>query len=224
MRVLVVEDSRPIRESVAQALAEEGYAVDSAADGKEGLWYAKGNAYDALILDIMLPGLDGISILKSIRREGARAAVLLLTAKDTIKDRVAGLDAGADDYLVKPFALPELLSRVRALVRRRYDQKDPVIRVGALEIDTAARNVKLAGCVIDLTSREFALLEFLARRKGQVVSRSDIWEHLYDFDASATSNVVDVYVGYLRRKLHVPGKPSLISTRRGQGYVLAGGA
>ncbi len=146
--------------------------------------------------------------------------MLLLTAKDTVADRVAGLNSGADDYLVKPFALEELLARVRALLRRKYDTADPVIRIQDLEVDTVSRVVRRAGAQIDLTAREYALLEFLAHRAGGIVSRSEIWEHVYDFHSTAESNVVDVYIGYLRKKLERPGAPQLIHTRRGQGYVL----
>ncbi len=220
MRVLVVEDYSPIRESVVQALEEAGFAVDASAGGEEGLWHARSADYDALVLDIVLPQLDGLSILKRLRQAGSRTPVLLLTAKDTIADRVAGLDLGADDYLVKPFALEELLARVRALVRRKYETADPVVRVGDLEMDTTSRVVHRAGRHIDLTAREYALLEFLARRAGQIVSRTDIWEHVYDFRSTVESNVVDVYIGYLRRKIERPGQPRLIHTRRGQGYVL----
>lgn len=220
MRVLLVEDYAPLRTSLTQGLREAGFAVDASADGDEGLWYAQSNAHDVIVLDIMLPKLDGLSILRQLRQAGSRTPVLLLTAKDTVRDRVAGLDLGADDYLVKPFALEELLARVRALFRRKYDAADPVIRIRDLEVNTSARTVARSKQRVELTAREYALLEFLALRTGEVVSRSDIWEHVYDFHASAESNVVDVYVGYLRKKLERPGLPRLIHTRRGQGYVL----
>lgn len=222
MRVLVVEDYAPIRESVLQTLTEEGFAVDATGDGKEGLWYATTNPYDAIVLDLNLPGLAGLDVLKQLRGRSGSAPVLVLTARDGVDDRVKGLNAGADDYLVKPFAMAELVSRVRALVRRGYGRKNPVIRVADLTIDTTARKVSRAGKDVELTAREFALLEYLAMRAGQVVSRSEIWEHVYDFGSDAESNVVDVYIGYLRRKLDQRGKPRLISTRRGQGYVLGG--
>lgn len=220
MRVLLVEDCAPLRESVAQALEEAGFAVDAAGDGEVGLWYAQSGNYDAIVLDIVLPKLDGLSILKRLRRSGNRTPVLLLTAKDTVADRVAGLDSGADDYLVKPFALEEVLARVRALLRRRYDARDPIIRVRDLELNTISRIVCRAGERLDLTAREFALLEFLAHRVGEIVSRTEIWEHVYDFRSTVESNVVDVYIGYLRKKLERSGRPRLIHTRRGQGYVL----
>ncbi len=220
MRVLIIEDYAPLRKAVSQGLREAGFAVDASADGDEGLWYARSNEYDAIILDLMLPQIDGLTILSRLRQAGNPVPILILTARDTVADRVEGLNLGADDYLVKPFAFEELLARVRALVRRKYDVKDPLVRVGDLEVDTAARLVRRAGKQIDLTAREYALLEFLALRAGKVVSRSDVWEHLYDFHSSAESNVVDVYIGYLRKKIEGSGLPRLIHTRRGQGYVL----
>lgn len=220
MRLLVVEDYEPLRKSIVQGLRETGYAVDSSGDGDEGLWYARSNDYDAMVLDIMLPKVDGLTILQRLRREGRRTPVLLLTARDTVQDRVIGLDLGADDYLIKPFAFQELLARVRALTRRRYEKPDPVIRTQDLELNTASRSVVRAGQTIELTAREYVLLEFLALRAGEVVSRSEIWEHLYEFHSEADSNVVDVYVGYLRKKLEKPNLPKLIHTHRGHGYRL----
>lgn len=220
MRILVVEDYAPLRTSLAQGLSEQGFAVDSASDGEEGLWYARSAAYDVIVLDLMLPKVDGWTVLRRLRAEDNPAGVLVLTARDALDDRIAGLDLGADDYLVKPFALAELLARVRALVRRRYGIKDPVLRIADLEINTRSRGVMRGGAPIELTAREYALLEYLASRAGELVSRTDIWEHVYDFHASAQSNVVDVYIGYLRKKLDRPGSPALIHTRRGQGYVL----
>lgn len=217
MRVLVIEDYAPLRESVVQALQEDGLAVDAAADGEEGLWHARSGGHDAIVLDIALPKLDGLSILRRIRTEGNRAPVLLLTARDTVADRVVGLDSGADDYLIKPFALEELLARVRALLRRKYGAADPVLRIRDLEINTVSRVVQRGGERIDLTAREYSLLEFLAHRAGATVTRSEIWEHIYDFNSTVESNVVDVYIGYLRRKIERPGRPRLIHTRRGQG-------
>ena len=220
MRVLTVEDDDPLREALCQGLEEAGFAVDGAADGEEGLWYARSNEYDAIVLDLMLPRIDGLTILSRLRREGSAVPILILTARDTVADRVKDLDFGADDYLVKPFAFAELLARVRAMVRRGYNNKDPVIRVADLEIDTAGRTVRRGGQSIDLSAREYALLEFLAARAGQVVSRSAIWEHVYDFHSEPESNVVDVYVGHLRKKIEQPDRPKLIHTRRGQGYLL----
>ena len=219
MRVLVVEDYAPVRAAVQEGLAENGFAVDVASDGEEGLWLARSNPYDVIVLDLMLPKLDGMGVLRKLRAEGSQVAVLVLTARDQLDDRVKGLDLGADDYLVKPFAFAELLARVRALVRRRYEMRDPTIRVGEVEIDSARREVRRGGEAIALSAREYALLEYLAMRLGQVVTRTDIWEHVYDFHSEAHSNVVDVYIGYLRKKLERDGAPKLIHTRRGQGYL-----
>ena len=220
MRLLVIEDYTPLRKAVVRGLEEAGYAVDSTGDGKEGLWYAQSNDHDLIVLDLMLPSLDGWEILRTLRREGRQTHVLILTARDGVDDRVVGLDMGADDYLIKPFALEELLARVRALLRRRYLRKNPLLTVGDLEMDQATHQVRRGGQAIQLTAREYALLEFLALRAGEVVTRSDIWNHLYEFNSQAQSNVVDVYIGYLRKKLDQPGLPPLIHTRRGHGYWL----
>jgi DNA-binding response OmpR family regulator len=220
MRVLVVEDYEPLARSVTQGLREAGYAVDLSADGEEGLWYAESNAYDAIVLDLMLPKVDGLEVLRRLRQKKNPAAVLILTARDRVEDRVTGLDAGADDYLVKPFEFTELLARLRAVIRRRYQVQDSVIRVADLEVDTGARVVKRAGAAVALSAREYALLEYLALRQGQIVTRAEIWEHVYDFASDPSSNVVDVYIGYLRKKLDQDREPKLIQTRRGQGYLL----
>lgn len=220
MRVLVIEDYRPVREALTKGLREAGFAVDSTGDGEEGLWYAMGNEYDVIILDLMLPGMNGLEILKKVRSQGRKACVLILTAKDTVQDRVTGLDLGADDYLVKPFAFEELLARVRALLRRAYQEKSPCIEIDDLRIDLAAQRVWRGPEEIELTAREYALLEYLAMRVGEMVSRADIWEHVYEFNSSALSNVVDVYVGYLRKKIERADRPVLIHTARGRGYVL----
>jgi len=220
MRLLVIEDYRPLQQSLTKGLREAGFAVDTTGDGKEGLWYATGNEYDVIILDLMLPGMDGLEILKKIRTQGRKSHVLILTAKDTLQDRVTGLDLGADDYLVKPFAFKELLARVRALLRRGYQQKNPRIRVKDMLIDLNAQRVWRGKQEIALTHREYALLEYLAMRAGQTISRIDIWEHVYDFNSSASSNVVDVYIGYLRKKIEQLNKPRLIHTIRGRGYLL----
>ncbi len=177
-------------------------------------------ANDVVVLDLMLPKMSGLEILERIRATGNQTGILILTARDGVEDRIKGLDSGADDYLVKPFFLGELLSRLKALVRRNYEHQNPLIKVGDLEIDTNACQVKRNGVAVDLTAREYALLEYLARRAGQVVSRSLIWDHVYESYGEANSNVVDVYVGYLRKKLHFPNLPPLIHTRRGLGYVL----
>lgn len=220
MRVLVIEDYEPIRRSIAKGLAKAGMAVDQTGDGEEGLWYARSNPYDVVVLDLMLPKVDGLTILRKLRAEGFKQQILILTAKDTVEDRVRGLDAGADDYLVKPFAFDELLARVRALVRRSYGEKSPSIEVGGLRMNTSTQQVWVNDRLIDLSAREYTLLEYLARRAGQVVSRSDIWEHVYDFHSDTTSNVVEVYISYLRRKLEQPDQPPLIHTIRGRGYRL----
>jgi two-component system OmpR family response regulator len=222
MRVLVVEDYRPIQQAVAKGLREAGFAVDASGNGEEGLWLASNNDYDVVVLDLMLPALDGLTLLQRLRAQGRSAHVLILTARDAIEDRVRGLDLGADDYLVKPFAMEELLARVRALARRAYCAKNPTLRVADLLIDTVRQDVSRGGDRITLTAREYALLEYLAMRAGQVVPRTDIWEHVYEFSAEADSNVVDVYIGYLRRKIERPGQPALIHTIRGAGYSLRG--
>ncbi len=220
MRLLLIEDYRPLQQSLTKGLREAGFAVDTTRDGREGLWYATGNEYDVIILDLMLPCMDGLEILKKIRAQGRKSHVLILTAKDTLQDRVTGLDHGADDYFVKPFAFEELLARVRALLRRSYSQKNPRISVKDLLIDLTSQRVWRGREEIQLTPREYVLLEYLAMRAGETVSRTDIWEHVYEFNSSASSNVVDVYIGYLRKKIEQPGKPPLIHTVRGRGYIL----
>lgn len=220
MRILVAEDHPSLARSIADGLRDEGYAVDLTFEGNEAFHLASSNPYDAIILDIMLPGKDGLSIIAALRRRDVQIPILCLTARDAVTDRVKGLDAGADDYLVKPFAWEELLARVRSMVRRGHGQKSSRIVVGDLEIDTARKSAKRAGIAIELSAREYALLEYLAHRQDQVVSRSDIWEHLYDQHDETTSNVVDVYIGYLRNKVDKDFPTKLIHTRRGQGYLL----
>lgn len=222
MRLLIVEDYRPLQQSLTKGLREAGFAVDTTGDGKEGLWYAMGNDYDVIILDLMLPGIDGLEILKKLRAKGRQSHILILTAKDTLQDRVTGLDMGADDYLVKPFAFKELLARVRALLRRSYRQKNPRIKIKDLRIDLTIQKVWRGRQEITLTPREYGLLEYLAMRAGETVSRTEIWEHVYEFNSAASSNVVDVYIGYLRKKIERAGKPLLIHTVRGRGYFLGG--
>jgi DNA-binding response OmpR family regulator len=221
MRVLVVEDSLRLRQNLVKALKRSGYAADGAADGEEGLWMAQNAAYDVAVLDIMLPKLDGVTLLRRLREGGSDVPVIFLTARDTVEDRVHGLGAGADDYLVKPFALDELLARVQALCRRRYQRPDSRLRVADVELNGAARTVTRDGIPIDLPAREFKLLEYLMARQGQVVARGEIEEHIYDDLASPMSNVVDASVCAVRRKLAVrPNMPPLIHTRRGMGYVI----
>jgi DNA-binding response OmpR family regulator len=221
MRVLLVEDSTRLREAVAKALRQSGYAVDATGEGDDGLWMAQENIYDVLVLDIMLPGLDGLSIVDRLREGGKQTPVLFLTAKDTIADRVEGLRRGADDYLIKPFALEELLARVGALCRRSYQKPTAKLTVVDLEVDTNSKTASRSGDAIDLTAREFAILEYLMMRQGAVVSRTEIEEHIYDELVSPMSNVVDSAVCNLRRKIAThPDSVALIHTRRGQGYVL----
>ncbi|MDB5324388.1 MAG: two component transcriptional regulator, winged helix family [Phycisphaerales bacterium] len=220
MRILVAEDHPSLARSIADGLRDDGYAVDLTFDGNEALHLAGSNPYDLMILDIMLPGRDGFSIIQVLRRRDVQIPILCLTARDGIVDRVKGLDLGADDYLVKPFAWEELLARVRSMVRRGHGKKSATISVGDLEIDTARKSARRGGTAIELSAREFALLEYLAHRQGQVVTRSDIWEHLYDQHDETTSNVVDVYIGYLRNKIDKEFPTKLIHTRRGQGYLL----
>ncbi|QDV09780.1 Response regulator MprA [Planctomycetes bacterium Poly30] len=220
MRVLVVEDYDPLRVALKKALTEAGYAVVTESDGAAALELLLSRPFDVVVLDLMLPGLDGIEVLRRIRAEKLDAHVLILTARDTVDDRITGLDSGADDYLVKPFEMKELLARTRALVRRKYDQKDTKVTVGDVEIDTAGRHVQVAGEPVVLTAREYALLEYLALRKGQIVTRDEIGDHLYYNGRPSSSNVIDVYMGYLRRKLEGGGRPKILHTKRGQGYLL----
>jgi DNA-binding response OmpR family regulator len=208
--------------ALKQGLEEEGFAVDVAYDGEEGNFKAQTANYDVIVLDLMLPKEDGLSLLQRWRRAGMNTHVLVLTARNSIDDKVKGLDSGADDYLAKPFQLEELLARLRALIRRGHQAKDPVLRVHDLEIDTAARTVKRAGKEIHLTPREYALLQFLAYHRGKVVTRSMIWEHLYDEHDENTSNVVDVYIRYLRNKIDKGYDVPLILTRWGEGYMMKG--
>jgi two-component system, OmpR family, response regulator len=216
VRLLVVEDERDLAQTLRRALEEEEFAVDVAEDGEDALFKIREMPYDAVILDLMLPGLDGWTLLQTIRAAGIRTPVLVLTARDMIDDRVRGLNLGADDYLTKPFALAELIARIRAMIRRAYGNPVPTIELGELTIDTASRQVRRSGNLIDLTAREFAILELLTRSRGSVVARSTICEHIYNEDTDVLSNVVDVHVAALRRKLG----PEVIRTRRGEGYII----
>ncbi len=223
MKVLIVEDHAPLRRSLEQGLREEDFVVESAADGEEGLWLAENSRPDMIILDLMIPKVDGLTLLRRLRRSDHRTPVLILTARDAVEDRVRGLDLGADDYLPKPFSFEELLARVRALCRRRSGDRAPVIEVDDLVIDTAARRVRVADRSVALTPREYNLLVLLATEAPRVLSREDIWQRVYEFHSDAISNVVDVYIGYLRRKLDPPDGPSRIETVRGHGYRLRPG-
>lgn len=221
MRVLLVEDEPGIAQFISQGLNEAGYATDVATDGEEGLDYALAAEYDIIILDIMLPKIDGLQLLRKLRTQSLKTPVLLLTARDAIEDRVRGLDAGADDYLSKPFALNELLARLRALLRRPPMQQDTVLRVGDLEMNVATREVRRAGKSINLSPREFTLLEYFMRHPRQVLTRSQITEHTRNFDFYENSNVIDVYIGYLRRKIDHGFDRPLLHTVRGVGYCLS---
>ncbi|MBL9030242.1 MAG: response regulator transcription factor [Phycisphaerae bacterium] len=232
MRILIVEDSAILRDSLAQGLREAGYAVDAVDDGKRGLIHAQTTDYDVIVLDWMLPELDGVTMLSRYRAwagqkkiAGGGAAVLMLTAKDSLDDKVRGLTTGADDYLVKPFAFKELLARVQAMTRRRHGERAPVIHVGPLRIDTSAQTARVAraGCgevALDLTPREYGLLAYLAARSGKPVSRAELEEHLYDDRSQVFSNAIDSAVAALRSKLSAAGCDEIIHTRRKVGYVL----
>lgn len=215
MRLLIVEDEPDLLASMAQALREEGYAVDTAADGEDGLFKAESVDYDAIILDVMLPEMDGWTVLKNLRRT-KKSPVLMLTARDQSRDRVKGLDTGADDYVVKPFDLPELFARLRALIRRSVNRTTNRLEIGPVVIDTAARTVTLLGGPVEITAREYALLEYLALHRGEVVTRATLYEHLFGDDDDTLSNLLDVHVSNLRKKLG----HDFISTRRGHGYCI----
>jgi two-component system OmpR family response regulator len=215
MRLLIVEDEPRLLRTLSKALREEGYAVDAAEDGEEGAFKALSCDYDAVILDVMLPGMDGWEILRRLRNEKA-TPVLMLTARDATTDRVKGLDGGADDYLVKPFELDELFARIRAIIRRHAGRSHPQVVVGDVEIDTRGRRVQMAGKPVTLTAREYAILEYLALHRGQVISRSELYEHLFDENEDTLSNLLDVHVHGIRRKL----RADLIVTRRGEGYLI----
>lgn len=222
MRILLVEDEKDLAMIIKQGLEEEGYIVETAHDGEEGLYMAENFSADVIILDIMLPVMDGLTILNTIRKKGVTTPVLLLTARDAIVDKITGLDTGADDYLTKPFDFAELLARIRSLLRRKGSVKEAVIQIDDLEINTASHDVKRGGKVINLSAREYALLEYLVYNKNNVVSRTDIVEHIYHEETDMDSNVVDVYINYLRNKIDKDSRNKLIRTVRGAGYMLKG--
>jgi len=221
MRILVVEDDRKVARFVRQGLCEEGHAVEIAKDGPEALDFVFTDpAYDLIVLDVMLPGQDGFGVLKALRSRKLAVPVLMLTARDSVADKVAGLDLGADDYLTKPFAFEEFLARVRALLRRRDTDRAPVLRLGDLTVDPATRRVARGERRIELTARQYALLEYFLRNAGRVLTRQMIAQHVWGLDFNAESNVIDVYVGYLRRKIALDHERPLLHTVRGAGYVL----
>jgi heavy metal response regulator len=220
MRLLVVEDEKKVARFIKKGLEEEGYAADLAFDGEEGLAMALDRVHDLIILDIALPKMDGLQVLKKLRERNVPTPVLLLTVRAAIEDKVLGLDSGADDYLTKPFAFQELLARIRALLRRKPEAEPPLLKVEDLILDPARHLVTRGEERIDLTSKEFALLEYLMRNAGRVLSRAMISEHVWDYDFDTESNVIDVYVNYLRRKIDTGREKKLIQTVRGSGYVL----
>ena len=220
MRILLVEDYPPLRESITEHLKDTGYAVDSTADGKEGFEFATSHKYDAIVLDLMVPGMDGFKILTELRAKADETPIIITSALDSMENRVEGLNAGADDYLIKPFALPELIARIQAQTRKTYGKKTAAIEIGDLKVDLNRKRVTRGEREIVLTKREYGLLEYLAYRTGEIVSRQEIWEHVYQDSEGGSSNAVDVYVSYLRKKLNGGDEPNLLHTRRGQGYFL----
>jgi two-component system copper resistance phosphate regulon response regulator CusR len=223
MRVLLVEDDARVARFVTRGLREQAYAVDVAEDGEAALYQASVATYDVIVLDVMLPKVDGLTVCRELRATGVATPVLMLTARDTVQDRITGLDTGADDYLTKPFAFGELLARLRALLRRGGEVRPDVVRVADLSIDTRAQRVARGGRAVSLTAKEYALLEFLARNAGRVVSRSEIAEHVWDENYDPFTNLIEVYIGRLRRKVDGASASPLIYTRRGTGYILAAG-
>ena len=220
MKILLVDDSQRLLRSLGHGLKKLGYAVDLAGDGEQGLALAETYDYHVIVLDLMLPGLSGLEVLRRLRGRGSDVHVLILSARDRVDDRVRGLQLGADDYLVKPFAFEELCARIQALVRRRHQAKDPVIRLGPLEIDAARRRVTRGGDTLHLTPSEYALLELLAYQRGRVFSQEQLVEHLHRSASEVSSNVVEVLVSSLRKKIHARGEPPILRTRRGFGYFV----
>ncbi len=220
MRILVIEDEPSLLRLIAKRLKEENYSVDTAENGRIAKDYIYSVDYDCVILDLMIPAIDGLNLLRKIRAKKISVPVLILTAMDSIEDRVVGLDTGADDYLVKPFSFDELMARIRALLRRHQEKKDEVLSVADLELNTFTREAKRADKIIELTSKEFALLEYFLRNKNRVLTRSQIAEHVWGFDFEYNSNIVEVYIRYLRRKIDEEFENKLIHTIRGGGYVI----
>jgi heavy metal response regulator len=220
MRILIIEDEPSLSRTMARRLQEEGYGVDAAQDGREGLAFAEVVDYDCIILDLMLPLMDGLTILRKMRAKRIKTPVLILTAKDAVTDRVTGLDQGADDYLTKPFSFDELLARIRAILRRQGPDKEVVLRIGNLALDTISHTANRGNKTIQLTTKEYGMLEYLLRNKGRLLTKSQILEHVWDYDFDCNSNIVEVYVRYLRRKIDDGFEQKLIHTVRGSGYVL----
>jgi DNA-binding response OmpR family regulator len=220
MRLLLIEDYLPLARSLTQGLKEAGYGVDTATDGETGLAVAQKTPYDIIVMDLMLPRVDGYVVLERLRAARNPAGVIVLTARQELPDRIKGLDLGADDYITKPFSFDELLARIRSVIRRRQGLPHAVIEIADLKIDSNARKVERGGRIVALSAREYALLEYLASRHGEIVTRAEIVDHVYDFSSAPSSNVVDVYIGYLRRKIEREGETKLIHTRRGIGYYI----
>ncbi|MDQ6795290.1 MAG: response regulator transcription factor [Chloroflexota bacterium] len=220
MRVLVVEDSPKMASLLRRGLTEEGYAVDVAANGVDGVWLATEESFDAILLDVVLPDIDGFEVCRRLRRAGRWAPLLMLTARDDVSDRVRGLDAGADDYLTKPFAFEELFARVRSLVRRGPHEQSPLLEIGDLVLDPAEHSVRRGSQPVNLTPKEFALLQYFMQHPGEALTRSRLLEHVWDFAFDGDPNIVDVYVGYLREKIDRPFGRASLETIRGVGYRL----
>ena len=220
MKLLIIEDSERLRKSLSEGLRRSGFAVDVVDDGEKGLRFALATEYDAIVLDLMLPKLDGLAVLQQLREQGRDTHVLILSAKDQVQDRIRGLKLGADDYLIKPFSFEELLARLQALVRRHYKNPNPVIQLGRIELNTALHQACCEGQDIKLTPSELVLLEYLAFNRGRVVSSKSIEEHLYDSDAFVSSNAIEAHISALRRKLRAVGESGIIKTRRGFGYYI----
>jgi len=220
MRLLLVEDYPQLRTNVTECLLEEGFVVDSSDCGEEGLWYALNHNYDVILLDIMLPKISGLEILRKVRARQIDTPVILISARDTVEQRVEGLESGADDYLIKPFALEEMIARVQVQIRRKHGSTSPILKAGDLEMNTRLKTVQRAGHDIQLTKKEYNLLECFLLKKGEVLSREYLAQHAYQDYEGGSSNVLDVYVGYLRKKLNILDLPNLIQTKRGHGYFL----
>ena len=222
MRLLLIEDNKSLVKSLKRGLEEETFAVDVAYDGEEGLFLAETNPYDIIILDLMLPKLDGLTVLRSLRRKAVQTHILILTARDAPDEKVNGLDAGADDYLTKPFHYDELLARIQALLRRKYQKKEPLLHIADMQINPRTHQVWRNGKEIFLQPKEYALLEYLAYHQNEIVTRTQLWEHLYDWQDESTSNILDVYINHLRNKIDKDAREKLILTIRGEGYMLKG--